>query len=206
MKFEFDYECDKDWDEMKGGDRRRFCDSCDKHVHHISGMTEKQAKEFLERHNYEVCVDFYRDDEGHTKFSERERMLDRQGDGLKQLVASALAIVPLALGAAFIDFDSADAPAPVLSVASPAPVPQPPPINLGGPNPVIVQPNVTPDPHPPVPQTVPDITPDPIIPDITPDPIIKPVVDTPDIEPQPMIRPPRPHVRGKIARPADWNL
>lgn len=209
MKFDFEYECDKGWDEMKGGDRRRFCDSCDKHVHHISGMTEKQARKFLEEHDYEVCVDFYRDDDGHTVFREAAKKLRMQNDGIKQLLASAAALVPLALAAAFVDFDEpAHETAAVMSVHEPV---EPlrvdrEPIDLDGSTPV-----VTTNPRQTALGSLAGLanTPSNEIP--TPPIPVEPFVhDAEEPEPEPIaelepVVTPRPHVRGRVRPPLDWE-
>ena len=197
MKFDFDYQCDKSWDEMTGGDRRRFCASCEKHVHHISGMTPKQARAFLERHDYEVCVDFFTDHDGNVDFREPERRLSAQMDGAKQLLASALAVVPLALAAAFADFDSADAgPAPLATIAPPLE-----PIDITGPAPVVsTPPPVVSNWTPPPPPAVVEPPSEPIAPIAQEEPE---EVDTTaeETELPKVVMPPRPHLRGRIKRP-----
>ena len=128
MKFEFEYQCDKDWDEMKGTDRQRHCDSCDKAVHHLSGMTKAQALKFLADRDWDVCVDLFTDAKGNAEFRDREHRFAGQIEGLKQLAASALALVPLALAATFIDCD-ATAPDESATIVMP--------ISLDGPEPVL---------------------------------------------------------------------
>jgi hypothetical protein len=208
MKFDFEYQCDREWDEMKGGDRRRFCDSCHKHVHHISGMTKEEALEFLEENDWNVCVDFYLDDDGHTLFREAQKKLRLQNDGLKQLLASAAAVIPLVLAAAFIDFDGASTAAAVTTERAP--------IDLDHATPVIstVEPAgarpSTPSTPDPVEEETFDISPVAEVPP-TPQPIVEevePIVENiPETEPAPPEPPPvikeRPRLRGKIARPVD---
>ena len=212
MKFEFEYECDKSWDDMKGGDRRRHCDSCDKKVHHISGMTAEEARAFLEEHDYEVCVDFFRDEDGHTVFREAAKKLRLQNDGIKQLLASAAALIPLALAGAFIDTNTS--PQPVASLTAPAtppPVVEPSapspaaaaattptdtdddPIGLDGPTPVVhADPVIVPEPHvdPPPPATD-EIEVEPFVAEVEPDP--QPAVEE------------RPRRRGRVRPPKTWR-
>lgn len=208
MKFDFEYQCDKEWDEMKGGDRRRFCDSCKEHVHHISGMTKEEARKFLEENDFNVCVDFFTDDEGHTVFREARRKLNLQNDGLKQLIASAAAVLPLALAAAFIDFDRPHQDAGRVIAQT-----EPDPIDLGGPRPVVSNEDPLPVPPPPTPADFdpPDIHPvhadpipvDPVEPDE--ESAIEEVEEEENGVDDPVIAPPRPHVRGRIAPPMDWD-
>lgn len=186
MKLEFEYKCDKEWDDMKGGSRRRHCDSCDKHVHHISHMTKDEALKFLRDRQYEVCVDFFCDADGHAIFREKERKLGMQTEGLKQLVASAVAVIPLALAAAFIDFDRATVVEPITATSAPSPGP----LDLGGPTPVVI--NTTPN------VAFTDFEP--------PAPVIEEVVEPPapaTFEEPAVVQPIR-HLRGKIAMPRDW--
>lgn len=54
--------CGADWNGMEGGDRRRFCSACTKHVHDLSAMTESEATALLAEESrpcvrYEVLPD-----------------------------------------------------------------------------------------------------------------------------------------------------
>jgi hypothetical protein len=51
--------CSADWNEMRGNDRVRFCDSCRKNVYDISTMTTKQAREFIQNAEGRACVTYY---------------------------------------------------------------------------------------------------------------------------------------------------
>ena len=46
--------CSADWDAMTGDDARRYCGTCDKHVHNLSAMTEDAARAVVAKKN--VCV------------------------------------------------------------------------------------------------------------------------------------------------------
>lgn len=191
MKFDFEYQCDKEWDEMQGGDRRRYCDSCDKHVHHISGMTKERALKFLEERNWQVCVDFFADPDGNAQFRERESRLAMQADGLKQVVAAALTVLPLAIAAAFIDFDRAE-PAETAIVADEPPTP---PIDLSGPSPTLVTLVDTPQ------LELPTTDQTPVVTEIR-EPDIVTEIPEPDVE---LFEDPRLRLRGRVRplRPAD---
>ena len=56
--------CDQSWDEMKGDERARFCQSCSKNVYNLSGMTRAEAKTLLADTEGRVCVRFYRRADG----------------------------------------------------------------------------------------------------------------------------------------------
>ena len=46
--------CSADWESMEGDEERRFCTTCNKHVHDLSAMTEDQARAVVARDG--VCV------------------------------------------------------------------------------------------------------------------------------------------------------
>ena len=46
--------CHENWDDMTGDDARRYCGKCEKHVHNLSAMTEREARSVVARKN--VCV------------------------------------------------------------------------------------------------------------------------------------------------------
>lgn len=54
--------CDADWSAMRGDERRRYCDACSKHVHHLDAMTREQILALfvrtLEDPSLELCVRF----------------------------------------------------------------------------------------------------------------------------------------------------
>jgi len=61
--------CDKDYEAMPGDARRRFCDTCGKHVHDISTGTEQEARQLLaENRGRRVCVRFARTSSGEIRF------------------------------------------------------------------------------------------------------------------------------------------
>ncbi|MCB9795805.1 MAG: hypothetical protein H6741_24175 [Alphaproteobacteria bacterium] len=67
--------CHADWGEMSGDERQRFCQSCAKHVHDLSAMTERQARRVLEEPK--VCVRYTVEPDGQVRFqpSRRRRMV-----------------------------------------------------------------------------------------------------------------------------------
>lgn len=49
--------CSEDFAAMKGGPKTRFCDKCDKNVHNLSEMTEREADAFLrENARGSICI------------------------------------------------------------------------------------------------------------------------------------------------------
>ena len=102
--------CDVPWDHMTGDAQRRFCDQCTKHVHNLSELTRTEAEELLAtREN--LCVQYSFDTAGEVMFADNTSptwRLHRQKNGLKNLLAAAALITPLALGAC----DSEEPPTP----------------------------------------------------------------------------------------------
>lgn len=53
--------CHEDWSGMSGGEQKKFCDSCAKHVHNLSEMTREEAESFVNENPTGVCIRFHRD-------------------------------------------------------------------------------------------------------------------------------------------------
>ncbi|XAM00981.1 hypothetical protein OT109_06250 [Phycisphaeraceae bacterium D3-23] len=53
--------CHQDWSGMTGGEQKKFCDSCAKHVHNLSEMTRDDAEQFVSANPTGVCIRFRRD-------------------------------------------------------------------------------------------------------------------------------------------------
>jgi hypothetical protein len=61
--------CSADWRTMKPQDRKRFCDSCKKHVHDLSAMTSAEARAVLASPPLEgLCVRYLHDAHGDIVF------------------------------------------------------------------------------------------------------------------------------------------
>jgi hypothetical protein len=52
--------CSADWDEMRGDERVRFCNSCEKNVYNLSAMPRREAVKFAARNSGRVCVRYVR--------------------------------------------------------------------------------------------------------------------------------------------------
>ena len=50
--------CSADWDSMRGDDKRRFCEHCQKFVHNVSAMSQGEREAFADPANMRECV-FY---------------------------------------------------------------------------------------------------------------------------------------------------
>lgn len=64
--------CGMDWDGMKPSDiKKRFCDACKMHVHDLSTMTKREAKDLLASDRTEgLCVRYLHDAGGEVVFSD----------------------------------------------------------------------------------------------------------------------------------------
>ncbi len=57
--------CDRDWNEMLGDDRVRYCLGCEKNVFNLSAMSREDAEQLLqERVGKDLCVRFYQRADG----------------------------------------------------------------------------------------------------------------------------------------------
>lgn len=50
--------CPASWDEMRGDDKRRFCEHCQLHVHNLTATTFEEQKSVLEPVNERKCVSY----------------------------------------------------------------------------------------------------------------------------------------------------
>jgi hypothetical protein len=61
--------CSESFAAMPGDENKRFCASCDKHVHDISAGTEAEARAlFAASRSAKVCVRFSKDSAGNVRF------------------------------------------------------------------------------------------------------------------------------------------
>ncbi len=90
--------CSQNFDEMAGEGHRRFCDSCEKHVHNLSDLTKAEALALLkENTDGGVCVVYTFDASNRVRFREEmgfRRPSKAQLRGVKRLLAAA-AIIPI---------------------------------------------------------------------------------------------------------------
>ncbi len=56
--------CNASWDAMKGDDRERFCEECEKSVYNLSAMTRDEATRLLAEREGSICVRMYRRADG----------------------------------------------------------------------------------------------------------------------------------------------
>src|SRR4051794_32178067 len=56
--------CPADWDQMKGDERTRFCQGCQKHVHNLSAMPRAEAERLVCEAAGHLCVRMSMDSSG----------------------------------------------------------------------------------------------------------------------------------------------
>ncbi len=59
--------CPANWNEMVGGERVRYCRSCEKNVYNLSEMTRNEAEKLLQTHEGHLCVRYYQRADGTIK-------------------------------------------------------------------------------------------------------------------------------------------
>lgn len=93
--------CHVKWDTMHQQHpeaQRRYCDSCDKHVHDLSSMTKTEAMALLEAKDWDICVNYEVNEAGEMLFRpEPPTRFELQLQGVQKLLAAAALITPLAL-------------------------------------------------------------------------------------------------------------
>ena len=48
--------CSADWDKMRGDDKRRFCEHCQRFVHNVSAMSRAERERLARPENMQECV------------------------------------------------------------------------------------------------------------------------------------------------------
>ncbi|ATQ78059.1 hypothetical protein CR152_28785 [Massilia violaceinigra] len=93
--------CTASWDKMAGDDRVRHCKDCNKNVFNLSAMPQADAAALLaENHHGELCVRFYRRQDGTVMTSDR-------GDSPRAAVRQAWRKLPHMAGAAVLALSAA---------------------------------------------------------------------------------------------------
>jgi hypothetical protein len=116
--------CGADWTTMRPSDRKRFCDTCKKHVHDLSAMSKDEARAVLASPPTEgLCVRFLYDEYGDVVF-QKQTIAPSFLVRAKRLATYAVAAaIPATLTACM----GAPAPVPVMMGAVACPMPPIPP-------------------------------------------------------------------------------
>jgi len=83
--------CEQSWEEMKGNDKARLCEHCEKDVNNISALTRKEALRLVRRSGGTICLRYYRNPKDNQPiFIERlQRIAAQSRIGAGVLTASA---------------------------------------------------------------------------------------------------------------------
>lgn len=63
--------CSKDWKDMTGDEKVRFCHSCGKNVVNIAAYTRSEAKKILKQSSEKPCIRLVRDSQGNVQTSDK---------------------------------------------------------------------------------------------------------------------------------------
>src|SRR3954464_5282853 len=56
--------CPANWDQMRGDDRSRYCEHCQKHVYNFSAMSSDEAQQLICHSAGDLCARFSRSESG----------------------------------------------------------------------------------------------------------------------------------------------
>ena len=90
--------CPRDWNRMRGSDRERFCDHCQRYVHDLSAMSEADVQNLLCQQAGKLCIRFTRLADGKIQTLDYCPPSGRKGFGWK--FWAAICTIAAALGAA----------------------------------------------------------------------------------------------------------
>lgn len=94
--------CMASWDDMKGDERVRHCNDCNKNVFNLSAMPEADAAQLLAGNTGDLCVRFYQRRDGTVMTSDC-------GDSQRAMVRQAWRRLPQVAGAAVLAMSAAGA-------------------------------------------------------------------------------------------------
>ena len=96
--------CDESWDEMKGNEKVRVCEHCEKAVNNLSAMTRKEALRLVRASGGNICLRYYPDPKTQRPiFIERMQKLAAQSGVSAGLLTASVALS----GAAYAQSPSA---------------------------------------------------------------------------------------------------
>ncbi|MET0752223.1 MAG: ankyrin repeat domain-containing protein, partial [Pyrinomonadaceae bacterium] len=88
--------CSEDWNEMKGGDRTRFCSHCSKSVNNISAMTRKQAMRVVREAKGGICVRYIKNPQTKTPvFADKFYQITRRAGITAGVLGASLSLSTL---------------------------------------------------------------------------------------------------------------
>jgi hypothetical protein len=69
--------CRESWDAMDGGDRQRFCNTCNRSVHDLSALTRREVSDLLANNQGKVCGRISYDGRGNQIFTKERNPIER---------------------------------------------------------------------------------------------------------------------------------
>ena len=81
--------CPANWDEMKGDEKRRFCEHCQLHVHNLSAMTQAEQQALVTSAGDRKCVTYI--SETGTKVVDSRSWFHLQSSWLRRVAATVIA-------------------------------------------------------------------------------------------------------------------
>jgi hypothetical protein len=81
--------CSQPWDEMRAEGSRRWCESCNLHVHDLSALSPAAAEGLVERHRGALCVRYLHDGDEILHFAPAPRPAGRSMEAAAALLAAA---------------------------------------------------------------------------------------------------------------------
>ena len=69
--------CPESWDTMAGGERSRYCERCNLHVHNLEMMSATEVEQLLRVHNGRICGRGYQGTNGNLMLGTRPRRVSR---------------------------------------------------------------------------------------------------------------------------------
>jgi len=131
--------CTAAWDDMKGGDRVRFCGHCKQDVYNLSAMPRVEAEALIAGRNGRLCVRYFQRDDGTILLSDctvgksQRRRRTALAAGIAALLGGGVATTALQLShsieptTATLASSALPTGSPMREVAHEAPSPPPPP-------------------------------------------------------------------------------
>lgn len=85
--------CHQDWNTMDGGDRARFCESCGKHVHNLTGMRSEEVVSLIQNSAGTVCGRVFEQSDGTLFISDAPIAPDVQARPVQFHLRSVMAVI-----------------------------------------------------------------------------------------------------------------
>jgi hypothetical protein len=84
--------CPQKWDEMIGGEKTRFCASCEKDIYNLSDMTRSEAKKLIFQSKEKVCIRLEKDADGKVQTLKKQlHKITRQAPIAAGVLSASLA-------------------------------------------------------------------------------------------------------------------